>query len=91
MALPMTGQRRARTWRLDMVPPPGETWRVVVVERDRSVAGDVLLRNGHMERDCLRRDSIEVIQMIEMIEMIQMIQTNDGIVTVCLLQLKDKR
>ena len=40
-----------------MVPPPGETCRVVV-ERERRVAGEVLLRNGHMERDCLRRDSI---------------------------------
>ena len=40
-----------------MVPPPGETWRVVV-ERDRRVAGEVLLRKGHMERDCLSRVSI---------------------------------
>ena len=35
---------------------------VVVVERDRRVAGDVLLRKGHMERDCLRRASIVKIQ-----------------------------
>ena len=39
------------------MPPPGETWRVEV-ERDRRVAGDVLLRKGHMERDCLNRASI---------------------------------
>lgn len=60
-----------------MVPPPGETWRVVV-ERDRRVAGDVLLRKGHMERDCLRRASIVTIQM-----------QYDRIV-VCLLQLTVK-
>ena len=30
----------------------------MAVERDRRVAGDVLLRKGHMERDCLRRASI---------------------------------
>ena len=41
-----------------MVPPPGETWRVVVVERERRVAGDVLLRKGHIERDCLSKASI---------------------------------
>ena len=35
---------------------------MVVVERDRRVAGDVLLRKGHMERDCLRRASIVKIQ-----------------------------
>ena len=28
------------------------------MERDRRVAGDVLLRKGHMDRDCLRRASI---------------------------------
>ena len=31
------------------------------MERDRRVAGDVLLRKGHIERDCLRRDSIVMI------------------------------
>lgn len=41
-----------------MVPPPGETWRVVVDERERRVAGDVLLRKGHIERDCLSKASI---------------------------------
>ena len=35
-----------------MVPPPGEAGRVVV-ESDRRVAGEVLLRKGHIERDCL--------------------------------------
>lgn len=33
---------------------------VVVVERDRRVAGDVLLRKGHMERDCLSRASMMI-------------------------------
>lgn len=28
------------------------------MERERSVAGEVLLRKGHIERDCLRRASI---------------------------------
>ena len=59
MALPITGHRRPKTWRLEIVPPPGETWRVEV-ERERSVAGEVLLRNGHMERDCLRSVSIAI-------------------------------
>lgn len=36
---------------------------MVVVERDRRVAGDVLLRKGHMERDCLRRASIVKMQL----------------------------
>ncbi len=31
------------------------------MDRDRRVAGDVLLRKGHIERDCLRRDSIVMI------------------------------
>ena len=56
----MTGHRRARTCRLDMVPPPGEAGRVVV-ERERRVAGDVLLRKGHIERDCLRSVSIPAV------------------------------
>jgi len=42
------------------VPPPGETCRVDV-ERERSVAGEVLLRKGHIERDCLRRASIAIL------------------------------
>ena len=45
-----------------MVPPLGKTWRAVV-ERDRRVAGDVLLRVGHMERDCLNRASMVKIGM----------------------------
>lgn len=53
----MTGHRRARTWRLDIEPPPGETWRVEV-DKDRKVAGEVLFKNGHMERPCLRRASM---------------------------------
>lgn len=57
IALPMTGHRRAMVWRLEIVPPPGETRRVVV-ERVRRVAGQVDFRNGHMARDCLRRASM---------------------------------
>ena len=47
----MMGQRRASTWRLDMAPPPGETWWLVPEDKARSVAGDVFFKNGHMERD----------------------------------------
>lgn len=55
----MMGQRRASTCRLDMLPAPGETWCwVAVVESERSVAGDVLERNGHMERDWRKIDSM---------------------------------
>jgi hypothetical protein len=46
-----------------MLPAPGETsWRAaaVVVERERSVAGDVLWRNGHMVLDWRKRDSMLV-------------------------------
>jgi hypothetical protein len=49
-ALPMTGQRRAMVCRLDMLPPPGEVWRVEV-ERDRRVAGEVFFKKGHMDFD----------------------------------------
>jgi hypothetical protein len=55
----MMGQRRARTWRLDMLPAPGETWwPVAVVESERKVAGEVLWRNGHMDRDWCSRASM---------------------------------
>lgn len=57
MALPMTGHRRAMTWRLEMVPTPGEIGRVAV-ERERRVLIGVELRNGHMDRDCLNKASI---------------------------------
>ena len=57
MALPITGHLRPKTCRLEITPPPGETFRVAV-ERERRVAGEVLLRNGHIERDCLRSASI---------------------------------
>lgn len=39
-----------------MVPPPG--LGRVDVARERSVAGEVRLRNGHMARDWLRSDSM---------------------------------
>ena len=58
MALPMTGQRRPKTCRLDIAPPPGEPWRAAVVERVRRVAGGVRLRNGHIVRPCFRRASM---------------------------------
>jgi hypothetical protein len=55
----MMGQRLASTCRLDMLPAPGDTWcAVAVVESERSVAGDVLERNGHMDRDWRRIDSM---------------------------------
>ena len=38
------------------------------VERERRVAGEVLLRNGHMERDCLRRDSMVVEWVVELLD-----------------------
>jgi hypothetical protein len=38
-----------------MLPAPGDTWWLVaVVESERRVAGDVLWRNGHMDRDWRR-------------------------------------
>ena len=59
-ALLITGQRRAMTWRLDMVPPPGllPPALPVLVDSERRVAGDVRWRNGQSERDCWRRASI---------------------------------
>jgi len=55
----MMGQRFARTWRFDMLPAPGETWWLdAVVESERSVAGDVFERNGHMVLDWRRMDSM---------------------------------
>jgi hypothetical protein len=33
-----------------MLPPPGEAWRVEV-ERERSIAGEVFFKNGHMDFD----------------------------------------
>jgi hypothetical protein len=39
-----------------MVPPPGD-W-CVAVERERSVAGEVFFRKGHMALDWLKRDSM---------------------------------
>lgn len=42
-----------------MLPAPGDTsWLAAVVERERSVAGDVLWRNGHMVLDCRKRASM---------------------------------
>jgi hypothetical protein len=42
-----------------MLPAPGETsWPAAVVESERSVAGDVLERNGHMVLDWRRRASM---------------------------------
>jgi hypothetical protein len=36
--------------RLDMLPPPGEAWRVEV-ESERRVAGEVFFKKGHMDFD----------------------------------------
>jgi hypothetical protein len=47
----MMGQRRAKSCKLDMAPPPGELWRAVVIDKARSVAGDAFMRKGHIERD----------------------------------------
>lgn len=41
-----------------MVPPHDEVGRVEV-ERERRVAGEVLLRKGHIERDC--RSSVSIL------------------------------
>jgi hypothetical protein len=56
----MIGQRLPSTCRFDMLPALGETsWlAAVVVESERSVAGDVLWRNGHMVLDWRRRASM---------------------------------
>ena len=60
-AFPIMGQRRAMVCRLDMLPPPGEAWRVAVVERERRVAGEVFFKNGHMDFDCRRTESMVAI------------------------------
>lgn len=60
-ALPMMGQRLPSTWRFDILPALGETsWLAAVVESERSVAGDVLCRNGHIVLDWRRRASMMV-------------------------------
>jgi hypothetical protein len=44
-----------------MLPALGETsWEAAVVERERSVAGDVLWRNGHMDLDWRKTASMMV-------------------------------
>lgn len=53
----MMGQRRAMVCKLDMLPPPGETWRVEV-ERERRVAGEVFFKKGHMDFDWRRTVSM---------------------------------
>ena len=55
----MTGHRRPKTCKLEIVPPPGEAcWTEVLVESERSVAGDVLFKKGHIARDWRRRASM---------------------------------
>lgn len=45
-----------------MLPAPGETWcSVAVVESERRVAGEVFERNGHMDRDWRRIDSMAAV------------------------------
>jgi len=42
-----------------MAPPPGAAcWTLVLVERERRVAGEVLFRNGHMARLWRKRASM---------------------------------
>lgn len=41
-----------------MVPPPGLVLGRVAVESERRAVGEVRLRNGHIARDCWRRDSM---------------------------------
>ena len=61
-ALPIIGQRRAMVCKLDIVPPPGETWvRAVEVESERRVAGDVFCKKGHRDLDWRRTASIVAI------------------------------
>lgn len=64
-ALPMTGQRWASSWSLEMVPPQGD-WGAgrVDVDRARSVAGDAFLRNGHMALDC--RKTASMVRLLKM-------------------------
>jgi hypothetical protein len=50
--------------RLDIVPPPGETWlRTVEVERERRVAGDVFCKKGHRDLDWRRTASMIAIRL----------------------------
>lgn len=58
-ALPMTGHRRAASCRLDIMPPPDAVpWTLLLVDSERRVAGLVVCRNGHMDRDWRRRASM---------------------------------
>ena len=57
-ALPMTGQRWPSSWSFEMVPPHGEAWGRVEVDRARRVEGDVFFKKGHMALDCRRTASI---------------------------------
>jgi hypothetical protein len=50
-ALLITGQRRATTCKLEIVPPPGLEPGCGVVDNVRIVADEVRLRKGHMARD----------------------------------------
>ena len=38
-----------------------KAWRVAVVERERRVAGEVFFKNGHMDFDCRRTESMVAI------------------------------
>jgi len=49
-----------------MVPPPGLVLGRVAVASERSAEGAVRLRNGHMARDCWRRDSMAIEDRIDM-------------------------
>ena len=47
-----------------MVPPPGLVLGRVAVDRERRAVGEVRLRNGHIARDCWRRDSMGTMQLM---------------------------
>lgn len=61
MALPMTGQRRAKTCNLDMVPPHGETAVGAAVDMARRPAAVAFFMKGHMALDWRRTESIAAI------------------------------
>lgn len=50
-----------------MVPPPGLVLGRVAVESERRAVGEVRLRNGHIARDCWRRDSMGTMQLLVLV------------------------
>lgn len=62
MAFPMTGQRRASTCNLDMVPPHGEATVGVVVDMARSPAAVAFIMKGHMALDWRKTESMMAVR-----------------------------